>query len=267
MNQCLICKTEGKYPLCKKCTKKPFFVERVRQIIASINDLNSLKKTYNLKYAEIKSLNTSSFWDEKLSVKTSLEKQDGMTKDRVKTAFNFLSRKARKVLDIGAGNGFIEELLSQKKIRIFGNDISNASIKILKSKFKGEFRKESIYKMKYPKRCFDAVFALEILEHVAPSKIFCIFKKIKEILKTRGSLIVSVPTNEGLEKMKNNPSGHIRTYTENLIRAELKIAGFKVIKLKTLYAFKNFYSFKKISSKILRNKWRPNDIVVLAKIA
>src|SRR3989304_2736452 len=98
--------------------------------------------------------------------------------------------------------------------------------------------------MRCPQRFFDAIFALEGLEHVAPSKIF-----------------------NSLEKMRNNPSGHTRTYTENLIRAELKIAGFKILKLKTLYAFKSFYGFKKISSKILRNRWKPNDIVVLAKIA
>lgn len=263
----MVCKSVGEYPLCKKCAKEPFLVERVRQILASINDSGSLKSTYNLKYAEIKNLNTSSFWNEKLFGETNLERQDGMTKDRIKTAFKFLPRNAQKVLDIGAGNGFIEELLSQKDIKIFGNDISSVSVKNLKNKFKGQFRKESIFKMRYPRRFFDAIFALEVLEHVQPSKIFNLLKKIRGILRKKGSLIISVPTNEGLEKMKDNPSGHMRTYTENLIRAELKIAGFKISKLKTLYAFKNFYAFKKISSKVLRNRWKPNNIIILAKIA
>jgi len=152
VKQCLTCKTKGKYPLCRKCAKKPFLVERARQILASINDLNSLRKTYNYRYAEIKNLNTSSFWNSKLSREPKLENQDGMTKDRVKTAFGFLPRNAGKVLDIGAGNGFIEELLAQKNIKIFGNDISDVSVKNLKNKFKGQFRKESIYKMKYSKK-------------------------------------------------------------------------------------------------------------------
>lgn len=265
MKQCLICKTDGKYPICRKCAKKPFLIERARQILASISDLNSLKKTYNAKYAEIKNLNTGLFWNNKLSNEAIMKKQDGMTKDRVKTAYKFLPRNAQKVLDVGAGNGFVEELLSQRNIKIFGNDISSISVKNLKSKFKGQFRKESIYKMRYPRKFFDGVFALEVLEHVPPSKILNLLKKIREILRKNGSFIISVPTNEGLEKMKRNPSGHTRTYTENLIRAELAIAGFKVIKLKTLYAFKNFYTFKKISSNFLRNKWKPNDIIVLAK--
>ncbi len=267
VKQCLGCKIENRYPLCKKCAEKPFLVERMRQILASLNDLTMLKKTYNLQYAEIKNLNSSSFWNKKLSENTNLEKQDGMTRDRVRIAFGFMPKGAKKILDIGAGQGFIEELLSQRNIRIFANDISGVSVRNLKNKFKGKFRKESIYKMKYPKKSFDVVFALEILEHVVPSKILTLLDGIKQILKKKGSFIISVPTNEGLEKAKNNPSGHTRTYTENLIRAELAIAGFKIIKLKTLFAFKNLYTLKKISSKILRNRWQPNDLVILAKTA
>ena len=265
MNQCLVCKSKNKYPLCKKCSKKPFLVERYRQILASIGDLNLLRETYSPKYAEIRNLNTSSFWNDKLSENPVLEEQDGMTKDRVKTAFRFLPRAARKILDIGAGSGFIEELLSKRDIKIFANDISNFAVKNLISRFQGKFRKESIYSMKYPRLSFDAIFALEVLEHVPPAKITKLLKEIRGILKSKGFFIVSVPTNEGLDKMNTNPSGHVRTYTENLIRAELKIAGFKVMKLKTLYAFKNFYAIKKISSKFLRNRWKPNDIIILAK--
>jgi 2-polyprenyl-3-methyl-5-hydroxy-6-metoxy-1,4-benzoquinol methylase len=264
---CLICKSEGDYPLCKKCSRKPFLVEKARQILSSINDFGNLKNTYNLRYAEIRNLNTSSFWNKILSKMPELERQDGMTKDRVRIAFSFLPRNARRVLDIGAGNGFVEELLRKKDIRIFGNDISSVSIKNLKNRFKGKFRKESVLKMNYPRNYFDAVFALEVLEHVKPSKIFDLLRNIKNILKNNGAFIISVPTNEGLEKMKTNPSGHVRTYTENLIRSELKIAGFRVVKLKTLYAFKSYYTLKKISSKLFKNRWKPNNIVILAKIA
>jgi 2-polyprenyl-3-methyl-5-hydroxy-6-metoxy-1,4-benzoquinol methylase len=261
----MICRSENNYPLCKKCAKKPFWVERVRQVLASIGELKLLGKMYNQKYSEIKNLNTSSFWNKKLFHKRGLDEQDGMTSDRVRVAFNFLPRNAKKILDIGAGSGFIEELLCQTNVKIYGNDISEVAVKNLLERFGGKFRRESIYRMRYPKGAFDVIFALEVLEHIPPSRIFKILKKIKEILRKNGFLIISVPTNEGLDKMKINPSGHVRTYTENLIRSELKIAGFKVIKLKTLFAFKSFYSFKKISSKFLRNRWKPNDIVILAK--
>ncbi len=266
VNNCLICKSNGKYPLCGKCSKKPFLTERARQILASINDLKTLKKTYSPDYAEIKNLNTSKFWNKKLSDEKSLQGQDGMTKDRVEIAFKFLPRNAKRILDIGAGHGFVEEFIKNKNITIYGNDISNTAVKYLRQNFKGNFREESVFKMKYAKRYFDAIFALEILEHIPPSKVLDILANISRFLKPKGSFIISVPTNEGLDKMKKNPSGHIRTYTENLIRAELNIAGFRVVRLRTLYAFKNFYAFKKISSRIFRNRWKPNDIIILAKL-
>jgi len=34
--------------------------------------------------------------------------------------------------------------------------------------------------------------------------------------------------------------------------------------METLYAFSNLYSIKKIFGKILRNRWKPNDIIVKA---
>lgn len=265
MKKCLICKSEGGYPFCKNCSKRPFLVESGRDALACKNDLNGLKKTYRLNYAEIKNLNTSCFWDKRLSAKTSLKAQDNMTKDRIKTAFNFLPKNVRKVMDIGAGNGYIEELLSRKNIKLFANDISGISINKLKNNFKGTFRRQSAYDMRYPKGYFDALFALEVLEHVPPSRILALLKKFNKMLKNKGLFIISVPTNEGLEKMKNNPNGHVRTYTEELIKGELKISKFKVIAAKTLYAFNSFYTFKKILARIFKNRWKPNNIVILAE--
>ena len=264
-NICLVCNNK-KYPICGKCSGNPFSVEKCRQKLAALNDLETLRTTYNHEYAQIKNLNSSSFWDKKLQQRESFKEQDEMTKDRVKTAFKFFPKSSRKVLDIGAGNGFIEELLNKNKdLQIFGNDISYNAVQNLKREFRGKFRRESIFRMKYLKRYFDAIFVLEVLEHISPSKIFSVLSKIKNFLKDGGSLVVSIPTNEGLEKMKTNPSGHVRTYTENLIRAELKIAGFKVLKVKTLFAFKDWYAVKKITSNLLKNKWKSNNIVILAK--
>lgn len=220
---------------------------------------------YDRNYAEIKDLNTSLFWNTRLSSKANLETQDNMTRDRVKTAFNFLPKNVKRVIDIGAGNGYLEEMLSRKGVEIFANDISNISITKLRNKFKGTFRKESIYEMKYPGGYFDAVFALEVLEHVPPSKILDLLKKINKMLTSKGLFIISVPANEGLEKMRNNPNGHTRTYTEQLMKGELKISGFRVIASEVLYAFSSFYSLKKFLSKIFKNKWKPNNIVILAK--
>ena len=142
----------------------------------------------------------------------------------------------KKILDIGAGHGYLEEALSKRTmLDIYANDFSVEGVKNLKKRFKGKFSVQSIYKLSYPKDVFDCIFVLEVLEHIPPSKILSVLKSIKKILKKDGLLIVSVPMNEGLEKMKTNPNGHVRNYTEALIKAELQIAGFKIIESQTFF--------------------------------
>lgn len=246
--------------------KNPYRIEELRQSLASKGRLAELKLLYNKSLPEIPNLNTSDFWDERIDSNIKYKPGDGMTKERINIAYKFMPKNAKKILDIGAGYGYIEALIGKnKKIEIFGNDISLNSIQNLKKRFKGIFKVESIYKMKYKKNLFDTVFMLEVLEHVPPSKTLEILKEIKIILKKNGYLILSVPTNEGLEKMRDNSNGHVRMYTKDLIKAELEIAGFKVLSIKTLYAFKNLYIIKNLISKIFQNRWKPNDIVVMAQ--
>lgn len=244
----------------------PFEIEKQRQVLASNRNVSKLKLLYNKFLPEISNLNTPDFWDERIDKNIKYKPEDGMTKDRIFIAHKFMPKTTKNILDIGAGYGYIENLISKnKKIKIYGNDISKNAINNLSKKFEGKFKLESIYNMKYKSNSFDVVFMLEVLEHVPPSKTLKVLKDIKNLLKANGYLILSVPTNEGLEKMKNNPNGHLRMYTKDLISAELELAGFRVLEVKTLYAFKNFYLIKKLISRVFKNRWKPNDIIVKAQ--
>jgi 2-polyprenyl-3-methyl-5-hydroxy-6-metoxy-1,4-benzoquinol methylase len=242
-----------------------FGIEKARQKIAEKNEKRKLKSLYNNSFAEINNLNTAKFWNTVWKQMNPLKAQDGMTQDRVKTAANFIPKSAKQILDIGAGYGFIEELLQNRDINLIGTDISDESVQTLKNRFKGKFKKESIYSMNYEPRTFDTVLLLEVLEHIPPSMTFSVLKTIRKILKPHSYFILSVPTNEGLEKMSDNPNGHMRMYTPQLISAELEIAGFKVLKMKTFTAFKSHYTIKKFIAKIIKYKWQANDIVILAQ--
>ncbi|MEK7160148.1 MAG: class I SAM-dependent methyltransferase [Patescibacteria group bacterium] len=246
--------------------KDPFKLEKLRQNLASKHKLSELKLLYDKSLPEISDLNTSNFWNERIQKQIDYAPEDGMTRDRINIAYQYIPKTAKRILDIGAGYGYIERLISKNKtIEIYGNDISENAINNLTKKFKGNFKLESIYKMKYEPNSFDTVFMLEVLEHIPPSKTFKVLKDVKKILKKNGCLILSVPTSEGLERMSDNPNGHVRMYTKDLIKAELEIAGFKILEIKTLYAFKNFYFIKNLISKIFKNRWEPNDIVIKAE--
>ncbi len=264
--KCLECNSNTGYPICDKCKQYPFLVEACRQKLASSRSLDLLKKTYTSSFAEVNNLNSKIFWDKNFENVGRLKDQDRMTRERVGVVAKLIPKGALTVLDIGIGLGFVEELIAKRKlIRLYGNDISSKAITSARERFAGQFKLESLNSMEYSKNYFDAVLLLEVLEHVSPSKTFSLLKKIGSYLKKEGVFVLSIPINEGLEYMSENPNGHVRVYTEKLIEAELNIAGFDLIILKKFYAFKNYYLVKKILSKILVNRWRPNVLVIQAR--
>src|SRR5260370_4178171 len=266
-NTCLICGKDKSYPICSSCKNDPFLVEETRQKMGEYKDISSLKHLYSQKLEEIKDLNTNHFWDEKLDGVQLLSNQDGLTKDRVKIASSYIPSNAVKVLDIGAGYGFLEEVIEKKnsKVSVYGIDISSKGIQVLSKRFRGEFKTGVVHKIPYPDNYFDVVFALELLEHIPPSQVFAAYKEVRRVLKNQGTLIISVPLNEGLRYKKDNPSGHVREYSPSLILEELKLAHFQVNRYKLFFAFQRFYMVKKLLQKILWFKWKPNDIVVAAR--
>jgi len=245
--------------------KDPLEIESLRQRLASDGNFKKLRETYDMKF-KISSLNRPEFWDKLLNQGVSLDKQGPMTRDRVRTALKFLPETANKILDVGAGYGFIEELIrsSNKKMSVYGIDISPLGIKILKDKFNGKFKVGDIRKIPYSNNSFDAVFALEVLEHISPNDTFLAFQELRRTLRPGGTLIVSVPTNEIITDFSKNPSGHLRVYTPELIKAELLLAGFRLVKWKKLYAFRTGYKLKSIFASLLPSHFLPNNVVIKA---
>ena len=77
-----------------------------------------------------------------------------------------------------------------------------------------------------------------------------------------------MPLNEGLEEMikqGKNPNAHVRIYTPDLIRAEIEIAGFKILKQKLLFAFNKYYLLKSFLVKFLPGFRQPNGIIIIAQ--
>lgn len=269
MKRCVICRI-NEYPICKTCRKDPFKIERCRQILAETNDLVNLRKLYIDSLPEIKNLNTEKFWNEKFIMPQKFDNQDSMTRDRIRAAASYIPHNAQKILDVAAGYGFLEEYIFHNKKNeswdISGFDISSTSVRSLNRRFGNTFKRGSVYNPPFRKERFDVVIALEILEHIPPSKVFGVLEILKNLLAKSGVLIISVPLNENLELRKDNPSGHLREYTSSLIVTELKLAGVVVDDYKELYAFNSFYYFKNIFCGILPWRiWNPNNIVIKSR--
>lgn len=249
-------------------TKTPFEVEALRTKLAVKKNYNNFRKTYSDKHPEIKADNSSRFWNAKFKTPIKFKDMDGMTKDKINTIIKFLPNEASRILDLGIGQGYLEQRLQQtgRNYKLYGIDISEKAITRLKRKFRGKFIVGNVLKIEnyYKNNYFDVIVAIELIEHISPRKILGFYKDVYSLLKPGGIFIASTPLNEGLRNIKKNPSSHVREYTEPIIKTELKISGFKVTDEKYLYAFKNLYLIKKILTKLFPGRWGANNIVIKA---
>lgn len=242
-------------------------IDKLRTKLLKKGAINDYKKTYSREY-DMPNLNTGIYWDKIFMDESNLSTQSPMTKDKIKTIANLITKKDKTILDVGIGQGYLEEIISKRTTRhsLKGIDISAHAIQRAKKLFRGKFIVGNVLNLNkyYGEKTADLIVSLEVVEHINPSQLFKLYKMIHEILKENGSLIISIPINERLEKMGSNPSAHVRDYTPLIIENELCLNGFKIEKKIFLYAFGSFYSIKKLLSKYIQ-RWKPNSMIIVAR--
>lgn len=252
--------------------QNPFRVEEFRDFLANKGLLSKFKSTYSENYSSIEDLNSSVFWNKIFLTSGPKEIESSIVKDRIQNIIKIVSKKSGKLLDVGLGYGFLEKELLKAKLKnilLHGIDVSDVAIQEAKKNLTGKFIKGSILKIPFENSFFDIILCLEVLEHISPYLTFVALQELFRVLKKNGILIITIPINEGLEVMYKkgiNPSSHVRIYTEKIIKSELKIAGFTILKEKYFYAFRNCYFLKKILKEtIFRNRWKPNNLLIVAR--
>lgn len=248
----------------------PFQVENLRNSLALKKENDSFKNSYTTKFLEIKNFNTREKWDDLNLQKQSIKISDPMAFERVSFVSKFITMGA-KILDIGFGSGNLEKMISKNvgKCTLTGLDLSPKSVKKARIHYPNwDFKVGDITKSDLPGNLYDFIVALETFEHISPSKVFSCYKKVYSHLKKGGYFIISVPMNEGLDKMLEagiNPNAHVRAYTENIIKFELEVSGFEVKEVKLLYAFHKHHLVKSLIARYMPNKFKPNNIVLVAQ--
>lgn len=150
---------------------------------------------------------------------------------------------AKTVLDIGSADGlFSREILNKTKAdKLIGIDVLQSSVSWANKHWrtkKLEFMVGDAHDLPFAEQSFDAVFALEVMEHVRkPSKVL---KEMKRVLKKDGYAIMLVPTDSTLFKSiwwfvtnfwwaKIWDDCHIQSFDkDNKLSKHAKKAGFKI---------------------------------------
>jgi ubiquinone/menaquinone biosynthesis C-methylase UbiE len=157
-----------------------------------------------------------------------------------------------KVLDIGCADGVFTKVILDKQslslrdkskaCEIIGIDVLQSSVdwanKHWKKQKELKFRVGDAHKLDFKANTFDAVFALEVMEHVFhPQEVF---KEIKRVLKKNGYVIILVPSDNFLFNViwwfvtkfwwaRIWQDCHVQSFSaKHSLADELKKAGFKV---------------------------------------
>lgn len=127
-----------------------------------------------------------------------------------------------RVLEFGAGTGFLSELMQEKyDVEVDCLEIDETLIEILKSK---GFRTFSTLEMLTGK--YDLIFSSNVLEHIEDDCV--VLADLAEYLKQSGQLVTYVPAFPILFSDLDRSVGHYRRYTKRELQRKLRQAGYKI---------------------------------------
>ncbi len=244
--------------------KTPPIFEYLRQKLANRGFWSDFLKTYQIQRLNFPDRNSGLFWDEVFSHQTSLMPMEVW---RINKVISLLDGK-KNLLNIGVGKGALETFLFRKfpDIEYRGTDFTRFTLDLLQQKYgKSRIKFNTLPHLKFRRSTFDQILFLEVIEHIKPQMAFAVFSEIYRVLKPEGKLIVSVPINEHLDKLiPYNPNSHMRMYSEEVIRSELRLSGFTIEKVYRTSAFHKFFKLKHLINQLLLLR-EYNNLIILAR--
>ena len=166
--------------------------------------------------------------------------------------WNLLSKffKGGKLIDIGCLDSLIPIMMKIKYpfSEVYGLDHSEETIEFLKNEYPMvSYIKRDLYQTGFPKNCFNYVVMGEVIEHLEdPEKAI---KEAMRILKPRGILALSTPSNEAVEPGAVDKEHHLWSFEMKDIKRMLREYGrVKVTTIGSTYFPKYEYNFPVIIS-------------------
>lgn len=112
---------------------------------------------------------------------------------RLSVAESMIPDRAKRVLDVGCGEGyFLRRLVDKKGVALKGVDISDANLSFARRLVpKAGFLNADARRLPFDDSSFDCVTCLEVLDHFTDSD--AILGEARRVLEDGGTLILSVP--------------------------------------------------------------------------
>lgn len=137
-----------------------------------------------------------------------------------------VAERAMRVLDIGAGDGFVaatllDALPEGSSVTCFDSEYADTHLAALRRAAPAGVR----FTRECPDEEFDAIVLLDVLEHVADDRAF-LRDIVTPRLRAGGKLLVSVPAHRALFTQHDVALGHQRRYSIGELRDVVEAEGF-----------------------------------------
>lgn len=151
-----------------------------------------------------------------------------------------------KVLNIGVGQGRLEDILAKRGVDVYSLDPSETSINRIRELIAvGEDHAKVGYAQAIPfqEESFDFVIMTEVLEHLTDGVLASALAEVKRVLRKGGTFIGTVPADEDLKKSivvcprcgaRFHRWGHEQSFSESRLRLILG-SVFPVVKVSRKY--------------------------------
>ncbi|RUM58235.1 MAG: methyltransferase [Persephonella sp.] len=172
------------------------------------------------------------------------------TPDKIKRSEEFVKKllelipidKNFKVMDIGAGTGLVDVVLSKYTGQIYAFDLSEGMLKVFEEKIKKngieniKIFKKDVLNEDFPERDFDLVITSMTFHHLDnPEEAL---RKIKDYLKDGGYVaIIDLEKEDGTFHSDNTDVKHFG-FEKDDVKNWFEKNGFKDIKVITVYSIK-----------------------------
>jgi acetyltransferase-like isoleucine patch superfamily enzyme/ubiquinone/menaquinone biosynthesis C-methylase UbiE len=133
------------------------------------------------------------------------------------------------VLDVGCGEGYITNHLSQYCQRIIGIDYSLEAIKTASDLYDLDFFQMNVTNLEFDDELFDKIICFELIEHLTHIQAQKTLMEIYRVLKKDGLLIGSTPIRQTKE---SNPRTYAHIYEYSAPELKILLKDFELLELK-----------------------------------
>jgi 2-polyprenyl-3-methyl-5-hydroxy-6-metoxy-1,4-benzoquinol methylase len=153
---------------------------------------------------------------------------------RLKVVANYIhkkNKKSLKVIDFGCGTGVMSYELATNSHEVVGLDLDLRPVNLLKEDIDYPdsitFMEGDLFDKDLEENTFDAVIALDVLEHMNDDQLRKYMGKFRSLLKDGGEVIISGPTENFLYKIGRKLAGQDFTgdYHDSEIQSIRKIVS------------------------------------------